>query len=160
MYIFLCYNNIYYQFNLIKIMKKIILGLFALSLLVAPFAFAESGSSSKKTVDTACVSSAVSTREDALLSSWNKFDDAVTAMLSARKSALTSAWSLTEKADRKKAVRDAWATAKKARRDAAKTYKEERKSAWKTFKTAVKACGGETSSEASSESDSSESVDL
>ncbi|MBI5139399.1 hypothetical protein HZA26_02200 [Candidatus Nomurabacteria bacterium] len=140
-------------------MKKFILGVFVLSVLAAPalYAYGETGSSNK-TVDAACVSTAVSTREDAVLAAWSKFDDAVTAALTARKTALVSAWALTDVAARKKAVREAWATAKKARRSAAGTYKTERKAAWTAFKTAVKACGGTAGSDASSESDSSESV--
>src|SRR3989338_5101108 len=141
-------------------MKKIILGLFLFSLLVSPVAFAKDEENSSRIVNTACVSTAVGLREDALLGAWSKFDDAVTAVLIARKSALISAWTLTDAKARKKAVKDAWITARKDRRAAAKTYREERRAAWKTFKTAAKACGGTAASEASSESDSTENVEI
>lgn len=144
-------------------MKKFILSLFLFSLFIVPVASAEDGRSgnvAKKNVDVACVASAVGVREDAIMSAWDKFDDAVTAVLTARKSALVSAWALTDVKERRKAIKDAWATAKKSRREAAKTYASERKSAWVAFKNTVKACGGATASEASSESDSKESVEL
>ncbi len=147
-------------------MKKIILGLFAFALLVAPVAFAERGSESArvkttKTVNTTCVGTAVGVREDAVMTAWGKFDDAVTAVLTARKTALVSAWSLTDASARRSAVKTAWATAKKDRKTAASTYKTERKAAWSAFKTAVKACGGGSdASEAEDEKDSGTSVDL
>lgn len=150
-------------------MKNLVLGFFVLSMLVAPVAFAERGSgetmkvksgSSKTNVDITCVGKAVSTREDAIISAWGKFDDAVTAVLTARKTALTNAWSLTDASARKSAVRSAWSTAKKDRKAATDTYKKERKAAWDDFKKAAKACGGDAGDDASDEKDSGSSVSL
>src|SRR3989344_9539277 len=98
-------------------MKKIILGLSLFALVATSVALAEynTGTTANtregaavKTVNVSCVSTAVGSREDALLSAWSKFDDAVTAVLAARKSALISAWALTDAKARKKAVKDAW----------------------------------------------------
>jgi len=148
-------------------MKKIVLSLLLLSLLAAGAVYAESGSGNSdnsganRTVDAVCVSTAVGVREDALLATWSKFDDAITAVFTARKTALIAAWALPDATARKRAVKDAWATAKKSRREATKTYRTERKAAWRTFKAAAKACGGTAGSEASGETDSSaESVAL
>jgi hypothetical protein len=150
-------------------MKKAILSLFLLSLMVSPLTYVfadddeseESSSSGKsKTVDIACVSAAVSTREDSIISAWGKFDDSITASLTARKAALVTAWTLTDASARKKAVRAAWETARKSRKEASKLYKGERRSAWNTFKSAVKKCGGSVGDDASKESDSTENVSI
>lgn len=146
-------------------MKKIILSLFILSLFVAPAVFAERDSDRENkvrasAVDISCVSTAVGVREDALLSAWNKFDDAVTAVLTARKSALISAWALTDRSARRSAVKEAWSTARKDRKSATATYKSERKTAWSTFKTSAKACGGDVGDEASSDGDKKETVEI
>ncbi len=152
-------------------MKYLTVSMFVLALLVGPFALAKEGSDDvrterskkttvAKTVDISCVAKAVEVREDALATSWGKFDDTVTSVLAARKTALMSAWSLTDAKARRDAVKAAWATAKKDRRAAATTYKAEKKAAWATFKTSAKACGGTDGSEASGESDSKESVEI
>ncbi|MDP2788727.1 MAG: hypothetical protein Q8O46_01570 [bacterium] len=146
-------------------MKNIALGLFALSLAFAPIAFAERGSEDARvrtnsSVNITCVGTAVGVREDAIMSAWSKFDDAVTAVLTARKTALVAAWSLTDTSTRKNAVKAAWATAKKDRKAVANTHKSERRAAWTSFKTAARACGGNDGSDAAVEKDSGAEVTL
>lgn len=83
-----------------------------------------------KTVDAACMSAAVTAREDALI-----------AAVQARKTALIAAWAMTDKAERKKAIHNAWMA-----------FKDAKHAAWKTFKLAAKACGQNPSEESEGES--------
>jgi len=162
-------------------MKKVItmfaMGLVALSLVFAPSGASAVGTTTatssikikmdkksdkkiSKNVDVACVATAVGKREDALLKSWQTFDDAVEATFAARKSALVSAWSLSDAKERKTAVKKALSEAKSARKAAASTLKTSKKSTWSTFKSEAKACGGAAGSEASLESEAGEKVEI
>lgn len=130
-------------------MKKIILGLLSLALVFPVLSLAEEGSSSKKTVDWACVSTATDTREDAIISAFNAFSSSMSSALSTRGAALTSANGQTDKETRKTARKSAWDAFKKAKKEAEKKYKLDRKSAWETFRKTVKdSCkAGEAASE-------------
>ncbi|MEN9921281.1 MAG: hypothetical protein RLZZ517_259 [Candidatus Parcubacteria bacterium] len=129
-------------------------------ILKGKFKNASSTKDGLKNVDATCVSTAVSTREDAIMAAWTTFNTDVTETLTARKSALVAAWAKSDSKERRAAVKDAWANAKKERKAAALEYKNAKKAAWATFKTEAKKCGGSEGSDASGESESGEKVEI
>ena len=132
--------------------------MFALTLLVSTSVYAQT--TIKKTVDTACVSAAVVKREDTVSSAWKTFSDKVSTLLTTRKDTLEDAWALSDKAERKIAVKKAWAAAKVTKKSAVQEYKTTKKNAWATFKTSAKACGGDVSNEASSDKEPVEKLEI
>ena len=139
-------------------MKKIILGMFVFALFVSTSVYAQN--TMKKNVDTTCVAEAVVKREDTVQTAWKTFNDKISASLVARKDALEDAWALSEKAERKTAVKKAWADAKASKKSAMKEYKTSQKNAWALFKKSAKACGGDVSSEASSDKEPVEKLEI
>lgn len=95
-----------------------------------------------KVVDIACMKTAVEPRETAILAAFNKFSTAGVAALTERKTDLVAAWGISDREDRKEAIKMAWSDFKESAKTAKRTLKKERKEAWKTFKEAAKLCGG------------------
>lgn len=101
-------------------------------------------------VDGACMSTAVSKRDDALVAAVDVSATAVKNALNTRKAALKAAWALTD--GRSDALKAAWTTYRAAVKAAKKTLRDGRLAAWKTFRTDAKACGtGATSADAGGE---------
>ncbi|HCR15267.1 MAG: hypothetical protein A2550_01880 [Candidatus Jacksonbacteria bacterium RIFOXYD2_FULL_43_21] len=94
----------------------------------------------KKTVDIACVKTAVEKRETAIQASLDKFTTAVKTALTARKTALLAAWDITDLKQRAAAIKTAWNTYKKAEQSARKAFRTERNAIWKQFSTDRQAC--------------------
>ncbi len=91
-------------------------------------------------INPACMTTAVTVREDGIASAFGTVADTTSAALTLRKSELLTAWGLTNSNERKAAIKAAWSkyknTVKKARLD----YRVSAKNIWKTFNTAARAC--------------------
>lgn len=103
--------------------------------------FAQETSAKAKQVDIACVKSAVTKREDAVLTAWQKLSDSINSALQARKTKLIAAWDITDKKERNKAVQAAWTGFKESKKNAVNSFRQEKLAAWQQFKSDVKSCG-------------------
>lgn len=96
-----------------------------------------------KTVDLACMKTAVVKRDDAVLLALDTFRINVKKALETRRDALRAAWDKSDKNERKAAIRAAWTafdgTWKKARRD----MEAAKKNAWTAYRTDAKTCRGQ-----------------
>lgn len=131
-------------------MKTYLVGMLLAAFVAMP-ALAYGGSSSdSSSTDLSCMQSAVEKRDNAIIDAWDDLHDDMTAALTERRDDLKSAWGLSDKKERRAAIKAAWKAFKAARKDAHKAFGAARKDAWKTFKTDAKACKGsgeETESE-------------
>ncbi len=98
----------------------------------------------EKNVDLSCMQTAVTVREEALVTALSSFHDDLESSLNTRKSALIAAWGITEKTTRSAAIKNAWADWKTDKKDATKDLGTARKAAWDTFKSTVKTSCKET----------------
>jgi hypothetical protein len=96
-----------------------------------------------KTVDLACVKTAVEKRDNAVIAALDAFHTGVKQALTTRRDALRAAWDVSDKNQRKTAIRAAWSafdgTWKKARRG----METAKKTAWNAYRTDAKACRGQ-----------------
>ncbi len=152
-------------------MKKVIFSIFAGALLLAVTVSAEDSirkterervekAEKAKTVDNACVSSLISTREDSIMSAWKTLTSKLETSLTTRKTDLVSAWNLTDTKERRDTIKEIWKKNKTEKREASAEYKKAKKLAWSTFKTEVKKCGGSVASEAQGESEAGEKLEI
>jgi len=140
-------------------MKKLLfftLAVFAFSVFV-PMALVSAKSSASNRFSTttppvispACMTTAVTARENAIADAFETVADTTNASLALRKSELVTAWGLTNASERKAAIKAAWLkyknTVKKARLD----YRASAKNTWKTFNTAARACQVKNTGESS-----------
>jgi len=89
-------------------------------------------------VDTACVQTALDTRETAIGTAFDTMQSAVKAGLATRKSSLHDAWGLSDRTARRAAIKTAWAKWSSDNKAAQAALKTSRKAAWGTFQTTVK----------------------
>lgn len=89
-------------------------------------------------VDTACVVTAVTKREEALTKAWGDLSESITAALTKRSEDLVAAWGKTSNTERLTANKAAWSTWKDAKAQAQKSFKDTRKEVWASFKTTMK----------------------
>ena len=108
-----------------------------------------------KTLDVACIQSALDKRESAVIAAFDKKTSAVKTALDQRKTDLKAAWALSGLKDRIKARLVAWKNFKKADVNSRMTYRKEVKSAWAQYKTDKKACNVKESDEESQGTDNS-----
>ncbi len=94
----------------------------------------------------ACVKTAITKREDALIAGESAYATAVGSAYTARKTALLSAWDSADAKTRRSAVRAADQAFKSAVQTARKTWNTTRRGAWNTFGTERKACSPSISS--------------
>ncbi len=121
----------------------IALGLFSffLTSAVAPVMAQNSTSTtSVKTVDVACVKTAIDKRDNAIISALDTYYAAVKSALQARQSALKAAWDITNAKDRRTALRKAWSDYKTAIRKARKDFRTAKNAAWKQYYADRKTC--------------------
>ena len=100
-----------------------------------------------KTVNIACVQTAVGVSETAIQVAFSKFSTAISSALQTRASALSAAWTMTDKKQRNAAIKTAWANFKTAKKDTTKTFRTEQSVAWKQFAKNRKACKAEPTNE-------------
>jgi DNA repair ATPase RecN len=115
----------------------------------------------KVKVDAVCMQTAIDTREDAIISSWDKFASSMKDALKVRKTALHAAWGLSDVKAQNKAVASAWKEYKKSSQEAHKALKSARKSAWDAFKKTTKtSCKVSTPKDEALSTDSAGSISL
>ncbi len=115
-------------------------GLAIASTLVGSALAVDTGVPLKKTaVIGACVSTAIDTRDSAIMAALSTYYTSVNASLQTRKDALKAAWLLTDTTARKAALKAAWATFKGTWKTSAKALNASRKKAWADYATYVKA---------------------
>ncbi len=90
------------------------------------------------TFNSACMQSATTARDNALISAVSGYSPAVTAALTTRRDALNAAWGNTNTTARNKAVQAALKAYGKSVRDAQKALRTAKTSAWKTYGNTVK----------------------
>lgn len=95
----------------------------------------------EQTLDTACMSTAVDTRDTAVISAEASLHTAWSAALATRKDSLKTAWALSDTTARRQAIRAAWKAYRTSRSAAWKAWTTGRNGAWKTWSTDRKACG-------------------
>ena len=100
-------------------------------------------------IDIACMKTAVEAREDAVKAAFDKFSSSISLALQTRKSELSTAWTITDKTQRRNAIKTAWKNFTKSKKDATKIFRTEKLAAWKQFKTSRKACGSGPTGESS-----------
>jgi hypothetical protein len=112
-------------------------------------------------VDATCMSTAVGTREAALMSAWTGLNTDLTEAFTTRTTALVAAWQEANVSDQAKATKEAWKTWKDDKAAVHKTFKTARKAAWETFKKTAKAeCKVTVPKEEDLEKASSDSVSI
>ena len=132
--------------------RRFVRAAIAATIVLSSIAPAFADSMGTKTVDTACMKTAVQTREQAVQAAFETFHTSVAAAYDKRETDLVAAWGMTDAAARKKAIKDAWSAFKKSSQGARKSFKETRNNAWKTFKNSAKTCHGSTADETGAES--------
>jgi len=93
-----------------------------------------------KTVDIACVKTAINKRESTVQTAFDSFNTIIKSALQTRQGALDVAWSTDDKAARNKAIKAAWTNWRAQKREAAKVFNQARRAAWKQFVVERKAC--------------------
>ncbi len=109
--------------------------------------YGTSSQGSASSVDNVCVQSAVSAREQSLVSGLSAFNAAEMNALTTRKTALASAWGTADVSARRVAVKAAWDAYLKADKEAMKQWESSQKSVWSTFRASVRNCSGAASTE-------------
>jgi hypothetical protein len=101
-----------------------------------------STNSSSKILDTSCVKTAVSVREDSLMKRFDAFNTTAKTALEARKAALLLSWDKTDNNERRASRKAAYDAYSKTIKAAHTTIRTDRKAAWAIFNTEVKKCSG------------------
>ncbi len=102
---------------------------------------AQQAKSAKTAVDLACTSTAVEKRENTIITAEATLHTSWSTALTTRRDALKTAWAITDRTERRQAIKDAWTAYKKSRKAAFATWRESRNGSWKTWNTERKACG-------------------
>lgn len=95
-----------------------------------------------RAVDLACMQAAVEKRDNAIIAAFDTFSVTVKSALTTRRDALKAAWGITDRAQRRAALRSAWSAFHVARRTAFRTFRSARHSAWVRFRADARACRG------------------
>jgi hypothetical protein len=153
-------------------MKNLFLSMMALALVATPVFAEENGyrkeerrsdSSAYVPLDAtqlACVKTAITKREDALIAGHDIYALAVKNAYTARKTALLLAWDKTDRTERRTAVRSADKAFKDSVRGARTTWQNTRRATWKTFETERKACAPQAQLSSTDTGSSKEEISL
>ena len=93
-----------------------------------------------KTIDTACVQSAIDKRDTAVIAAFDVFHTTVVSALQTRRDALKAAWGMADKAQRNAASKAAWSAYSTSLKAARKALVQSRHAAWNQFRTDRKTC--------------------
>lgn len=88
----------------------------------------------------ACMQTAVTKRDNAIISAFDAFSASAKTALTARRDALNAAWGIANRKERKAAIKKAWDDFKNATKTARRTLNQARETAWRQFKTDALAC--------------------
>ena len=94
-----------------------------------------------------CIQTAVDAREESVLAAVTSYTSSVVSAFQTKKTALHAAWAISDNAQRKAAVKTAWATFAQSKKAAKQTYKTARQTAWSNFQKAAKQCSESMSDE-------------
>ncbi|MBU6415076.1 hypothetical protein KGQ34_02455 [Patescibacteria group bacterium] len=101
----------------------------------------------QKTVDLACMQTAVEKRDNAIISALDAYSSAVKTALQTRRDALKDAWGITDRKQRRSALRTAWNAFKGTWRNAAKSLRIAKRDAWMQFNKDQRTCKGNAGDE-------------
>lgn len=90
--------------------------------------------------DPVCIKNAVDKRDGAVIAAREAYHAAIIKALNDRKTALLAAYDKTNKKERVKAIKTAWAAFQKARKEANKKLRVDIPAAWRQFNADRKAC--------------------
>src|SRR3989344_5984228 len=125
--------------------RKIIVGsaLTSLALAAAVTAFADNtppptapptSPAHKKTIDLACMQTAVDKRDSAIIAGVDAYHTAVKTALETRKTSLKAAWGITDRKERRAALKTAWRAYRTALKGARKGLHTSKNAVWAAFK--------------------------
>ncbi len=114
---------------------------------------ATSTSPQGKHFDRACMQTVIDARETALIAEWAAYTAGITSAYSARKATLHSAWDITDRKQRREAIRAAWRVFEKSMHTVRADWKKARHDAWQKFKKDRKSCKNSGDENESEESD-------
>ncbi len=115
-----------------------------------PDASPKAAKASARSVDVACVKSALDKRDTAIETSVDAYHVAVSAALKIRKEAFKAAWDNLVVTDRNAAMRAATAAYQMSVKDARTAMKTSHRTIWDQYKTDMKACKAQPSDEGGS----------
>lgn len=104
-----------------------------------------------KFINLNCVSTAVVTRDDAIISSLTTFHNATKIALETRREALKIAWLIEDNKIRRDEIKKTWDAYTTTVKNARKTHNDARKTAWNNFKKAKNDCKANTNDDPGSE---------
>lgn len=93
-----------------------------------------------KTVDLACMQTAVEKRDNAIMAALDTYSSGVKTALQTRRDALKAAWGITDKKQRRTALRAAWDAFQGTWKNATKALRGAKKDAWTQFNKDQRAC--------------------
>lgn len=88
-----------------------------------------------------CMQAAIERRDSTIIIATQNYSTSVTTALQARKDALKTAWAITNRPERRKALRMAWNNFQGTWRKASAEIKQARLKTWQIFATDRRACG-------------------
>jgi hypothetical protein len=92
------------------------------------------------TLNLPCMQTAIEKRENSFLSSFDSYNTSVRSAMTIRNDALKSAWGITDKTQRKDAIRNAERAFKTSEKTTRKTRRDADKNAEKLYKIEIKLC--------------------
>ena len=87
----------------------------------------------ERTVNVSCIQDAVKKRDNAIISALDVFASSAKIALTTRRDALVVAWAITDRNQRRTALRSAWNAFRDAARQTRQVFQQSKKSAWSTF---------------------------
>ncbi len=100
-----------------------------------------------KTVDLACMQTAVGTRDNAIIAALDTYASGVKTSLQTRRDALNAAWGITNVKQRRLALRAAWTAFQGTWKSASKGLRVAKNAAWTQFNKDRRACNGNAGDE-------------
>lgn len=100
-----------------------------------------------RTVDLACVQTAVEKRDNAIISAVDTYASAVKTVLQTRRDALKAAWSIADKKQRRSALRAAWDAFQGTSKNVTKGLRSAKRDAWMQFNKDQRLCNGNAGDE-------------
>lgn len=104
-----------------------------------------------ETINVSCIQGAIETRESSIMSALDTYNVAIKNALIVRKDALKAAWAITNKDQRRDAIKAARSAMETAAKDAMKTKRDANKTAAGVFKTTMKNTCRQSNTDSASE---------
>lgn len=102
---------------------------------------------SARSVNLACMQASVEKRDNAMVAAFDAFSASARSAFIARRDALKAAWGITDRAQRRAALRNAWSAFRASRHAARGAFRTARHAAWTQFRTDARACRGVSGAE-------------